>query len=92
VTHLAHRSGVYYLRLHIPKPVQAALLGQKEIFQSLQTSNHAEAKVLALCTLDSIDLEIRCLVDGELITYYSGDTGGFASAAVEPDALNPNKN
>jgi hypothetical protein len=47
VTYLASRSGIYYLRLHVPKPVQAAL-GQKEIFQSLQTSNHAEAKVPAL--------------------------------------------
>lgn len=45
--YIAERAGTYYLRLHVPKTIQP-LIGQREIFQTLQTTDRAQAKVLAL--------------------------------------------
>ncbi len=45
--YLASRSGIFFLRLHVPNSLQP-LLGQAEIFLSLKTSNRQEARILAL--------------------------------------------
>ena len=45
--YLASRSGIFFLRLHVPNSLQP-LLGQAEIFLSLKTSNRQVARILAL--------------------------------------------
>ena len=45
--YLASRSGIFFLRLHVPTSLQP-LLGQAEIFLSLKTSNRQVARILAL--------------------------------------------
>lgn len=47
MTYLAQRAGNFYLRLAVPKALQP-LLGQAEIFQSLDTNNREQAKAHAL--------------------------------------------
>lgn len=45
---------------------------------------------LTTCKKTGIDLDLKCEVDGDLVTYYSGDTGSFASAAIAPGTLAAN--
>lgn len=53
----------------------------------LRSSTAARRVDLSSCKMIGSDLDLKCELDGELVTYYSGDTGGFASAAVTPTAL-----
>lgn len=58
---------------------------------ALLKSPTAQRRVnLTTCEHSGSDLDLKCELDGELVTYYSGDTGSFASAAVASGVVGGN--
>ena len=90
VAKLGNAAGLVPAGFIIDSTTSAQRLGGRSIV--LLASATARRRIdMSECKLEGIDLDLRCIVDGEIVSYYSGDTGGFASAAITPDALNPNK-
>ena len=52
-TNIRRRGGVWYLRVSVPRDLYL-VLGKKEIWQSLRTSDHSEARRLAPPRLDAL--------------------------------------
>lgn len=86
--YLAERAGTYYLRLHVPKTIQA-FIGQREIFQTLQTTDRAQAKVLALALSSQLLLnfaKVKSLMKNTKTPEEHAQLLRWINASVVPEA------
>jgi integrase len=86
--YVAERAGTYYLRLHVPKTIQP-LIGQREIFQNLQTTDRTQAKVLALALSSQLLLnfaKVKSLMKNSKTPEQHAQLMRWISAAAVPEA------
>lgn len=89
--YLAERAGTFYLRLHVPKTIQP-LIGQREIFQTLQTTDRAQAKVLALALSSQLLLnfaKVKSLMKNSKTPEEHAQLMRWINAAAVPEAEKP---
>lgn len=89
--YIAERAGTFYLRLHVPKTIQP-LIGQREIFQTLQTNDRTQAKVLALALSSQLLLnfaKVKSLMKNSKTPEEHAQLMRWVNASVVPEAEKP---
>ena len=89
--YLAERAGTYYLRLHVPKTIQP-LIGQREIFQTLQTTDRTQAKILALALSSQLLLnfaKVKSLMKNSKTPEEHAQLLRWINASVVPEVEKP---